>query len=294
MTLSSSAYRFAIAALIPQSSSCSYYCCSSITSSSSSFIGTLPPRDIRMSSKRSSSSGGDKSSTNKKAKQQQSSLTGFFTSTKAKATNDDDDNSSSFKYKIFCDLDGVLCDFDSGVKSLFNGRSPDDLAPGTMWGRISSTPNFYTNLPWTSDGQTLWNTLLEELPPGCAPDILTGVPRNFQSRAQKFEWCRRELVSAETSDHAVNHVDMAGKRYIHEVVSGRKRKNDNVINVITCWSKNKHEESRKNHVLIDDRLALREAWEQNGGIFIHHTSTVRTLEVLRERGIIGCKDGGDE
>ena len=250
-----------------------------------------------MSSKRSSSSsGGDKSSSKKKAKQQQSSLTGFFTSTKAKAANDDDndtttaktDNKNDFKYKIFCDLDGVLADFDSGVKSLFNGRSPDNLAPGTMWGRISSTPNFYTNLPWTSDSQTLWNTLLEELP--CPPDILTGVPRNYQSRAQKFEWCRRELVSAETNNHAVNHVDMAGKRYIHEVVSGRKRNNGNVINVITCWSKNKHEESRENHVLIDDRLALREAWEESGGIFVHHTSTVRTLEVLRERGIIGCKN----
>ena len=258
-----------------------------------------------MSSKRSSSSsGGDKSSTKKKAKQQQSSLTGFFTS-KAKAANDDNNDitaktaNNNFKYKIFVDLDGVLVDFDSGVKSLFNGRSPDDLAPGTMWGRISSTPNFYTNLPWTSDGQTLWNTLIEELP--CPPDILTGVPRNFQSRAQKFEWCQRELVSAaatgtaESTSLKLNHVDMAGKRYIHEVVSGRKRNNGNVINVITCWSKNKHEESRKNHVLIDDRLALREAWQENGGIFIHHTSTVRTLEVLREKGIIGCKDDdGDE
>ncbi len=256
-----------------------------------------------MSSKRSSSgSGGDKSLSKKKAKQQQSSLTGFFTSAKAKAANDGDDNSSSFKYKIFCDLDGVLVDFDSGVKSLFNGRSPDDLAPGTMWGRISSTPNFYTNLPWTSDGQTLWNTLLEELP--CPPDILTGVPRNYQSRAQKFEWCQRELVSAagsataaaakESASLKLNHVDMAGKRYIHEVVSGRKRNNGDVINVITCWSKNKHEESRRNHVLIDDRLALREAWEEEGGIFVHHTSTVRTLEVLRERGILGCKDDDDD
>jgi len=46
-------------------------------------------------------------------------------------------------------------------------------------------------------------------------------------------------------------------------------------------------------VLIDDRLALREAWEENGGIFVHHTSAERTLEVLRERGILGCSDGDD-
>lgn len=87
-----------------------------------------------MSSKRSGSS--DKSSAKKKAKQQ--SLTGFFTSAKAKADDDYDDaaddgtTASSFKYKVFCDLDGVLVDFDSGVKSLFNGRSPDQLPVGTM------------------------------------------------------------------------------------------------------------------------------------------------------------------
>jgi len=268
-----------------------------------------------MSSKRSSSgfSSIDKSSPKKKVKQQQQSLTGFFT--KAKAANDDaaagednTDNLSSFKYKVFCDLDGVLVDFDSGVKALFNGRSPDELPAGTMWGRISSTPNFYANLPWTADGQTLWNELVQQLP--SPPDILTGVPRNYQSRAQKFAWCQRELVSAAaavvvagtdakllstTAKKSVslklNHVDMAGKKSTHEAVSGRKRKG--VINVITCWSRNKHCESKKNHVLIDDRVSLREAWEKNGGIFVHHTSTQRTLEVLRERGILGCDDGDE-
>ena len=116
MTLA--AYRFAIA-LVPQVSSCC-----SITPS---FISTLP--DNKMSLKRSSGSS-DKSS-KKKTKQQQSSLTGFFKSANAKA-DDDDDAVASFKYKIFCDLDGVLVDFDSGVKSLFNGRSPDELPAGTM------------------------------------------------------------------------------------------------------------------------------------------------------------------
>jgi len=116
MTLT--AYRFA-AALSSQPSSCC---------SIPSFISALP--DSIMSSKRSGSS--DKSSAKKKAKQQQS-LTGFFSSAKAKADDDAaEDTASSFKYKIFCDLDGVLVDFDSGVKSLFNGRSPDQLPVGTM------------------------------------------------------------------------------------------------------------------------------------------------------------------
>ena len=78
-------------------------------------------------SKRGSS---DKSSANKKKAKQQS-LTGFFSSAEAKA-DDDDDDADDTSFKIFCDLDGVLVDFDSGVKSLFNGRSPDQLPAGTM------------------------------------------------------------------------------------------------------------------------------------------------------------------
>lgn len=125
------------------------------------------------------------------------------------------------------------------------------------------------------------------------------MPRNFSSRAEKFEWCQRELLSAAGLDNdrddgklslTFNHVDMAGKKNSHELVSGRKRKQDSnnntVVNVITCWSRNKHYESKNNHVLIDDRLSLREDWENNGGIFIHHTSSEKTIQALREGGII--------
>jgi hypothetical protein len=256
------------------------------------------------------------------AKQQQS-LTGFFTSAKSKLDNDDNSSgNNNKKYKIFCDLDGVLVDFDSGVKSLFNGKSPNELAPGLMWSRISSTPSFYANLPWTSDGKLLWRTLVNAAAASSSQsssslaslDVLTGVPRNLSSRAEKFAWCQRELLmtnddeednnadktaAAAAASLSVNHVDMAGKKNTHTTVSGQKKRhinkkdqNDNnnstttVINIITCWSKNKHYESKKNHILIDDRVSLREAWEGNGGIFVHHTSAVETIRVLRERGIL--------
>jgi hypothetical protein len=79
--------------------------------------------------------------TKKKAKQQQS-LTGFLigsTKDNSEGANGDDRNDANdatFKYKVFCDLDGVLVDFDSGVKSLFNGSSPNDVPQSIMWGRI--------------------------------------------------------------------------------------------------------------------------------------------------------------
>ena len=56
----------------------------------------------------------------KKQKTQQSSLSGFFASSKP------DTSTTKSEYKIFCDLDGVLVDFDAGVKKLFNGRSPGE------------------------------------------------------------------------------------------------------------------------------------------------------------------------
>ncbi|KAL7533957.1 hypothetical protein ACHAXR_005550, partial [Thalassiosira sp. AJA248-18] len=200
-------------------------------------------------------------------------------STAATAASSSSSSASSSQFKIFCDLDGVLVDFDAGVKKLFDGRSPDQLPnQGMMWGAISKSDQFYARLPWTSDGKALWEEL--KCHASTTPDILTGVPRTNKSRAEKFAWCKRELGIS------VNHVDMAGKKSAHAVVSGRRRNKEGVVNVITCWSKNKHCESKESHVLIDDRLALQEAWEERGGIFIHHTKTERTLSMLREKGIL--------
>mmetsp|Transcript_10317 Transcript_10317/g.15352 ORF Transcript_10317/g.15352 Transcript_10317/m.15352 type:complete len:262 (+) Transcript_10317:243-1028(+) len=180
-------------------------------------------------------------------KQKQSSLSGFFISSK-KSTKDESKITaaegkassvkpkSSFPYKIFCDLDGVLVDFEAGVKKICNGKGPDDIPNQSyMWGAIARTPLFYQNLPWTKDGKQLWNAIKHTM-----PDILTGVPRSKNSRLEKAIWCQRELIE-DGGDLVVNHVDMAGKKKSHEVVLGRKR--ENVVNVITCWSVNKYLES---------------------------------------------------
>jgi hypothetical protein len=208
-------------------------------------------------------------------------LDGFFRapSTAATASTDETNTSSSTttsKYKIFCDLDGVLVDFDTGVRQLLNGKGPDDVSSSQLWGTISKAESFYTHLPWIADAKTLWDELKS-----LQVDILTGVPMNKKSKIEKFTWCQRELGVE------VNHLDMAGSKSKHEVVSGKRKKN--VVNIITCWSKNKHYESRENHVLIDDRLKLKVDREKKGGIFVHHVDVESTLGVLREMGILSEK-----
>ena len=183
-------------------------------------------------------------------------------------------NKQQQQYKIYCDLDGVLVDFDAGIQRV-TGSKPHQLPPYILWSKVASTPDFFENLGWMADGKELWNSIK-----GMDPDILTGVPTAKKCRAQKAAWCERELGMP------TSHVDMAGTKKAHEVVSGRRSKKEGVVNVITCWSRNKHCESRRGAVLIDDRLSLQQDWVARGGIFIHHTNTRKSLGELRRLGIL--------
>lgn len=136
--------------------------------------------------------------------------------------------SSVLPYRIFCDLDGVLVDFDAGAVKLC-GKPPSQISSGFLWSSIAKEPSFFEDLPWCHDGLELWNAIRPE-----RPTILTGVSRAAVAK-DKAAWCKRELC-VET-----NHVDMAAKKKAHEPVSGFRKKG--VTNVITCWSKNKHRES---------------------------------------------------
>lgn len=139
-------------------------------------------------------------------------------------------------YIVFCDLDGVLVDFDAGVRKLCRGKGPNEIEKSsTMWSAIAKAERFYYHLPWTSDGKMLWNSIRH-----LSPNILTGVPMFKKSRQDKAEWCKRELGLK------TNHVDMAGPKGSHETVQGRKVNSDHTVNVITCWSRNKHFESGVN------------------------------------------------
>jgi hypothetical protein len=186
------------------------------------------------------------------------------------------------KPKIFCDLDGVLVDFERGVVEL-TGKKPGK-SNTRMWPAISKISNFYRHLAWTSDGHELWEAIRP-----LQPDILTGVSQGSGVSHDKFEWCKRELcVEVRWRDMAAGQRKHA--RVPHAGHSARRNEaaDDNAVcTVITCWSANKHCECLPGDILIDDRPEkLQDAWERKKGIFVHHTSTAETLRILRDLKIL--------
>lgn len=148
--------------------------------------------------------------------------------------------------RLFLDLDGVLADFDRGVQTV-TGRRPDQLKTKEMWRALARAPDFYGTLELMRDAHALWEFCRPH-----DPTILTGLPLGNWAPEQKRRWVANMLGAD--------------------------------VPVITCMSRDKHRYSGPNHVLVDDREALRDAWERAGGIFILHTSAARSIAALRELG----------
>jgi len=184
----------------------------------------------------------------------------------------------SKSYKVYCDMDGCLVDFEKGVRTLLNTGS-SNLDKRIMWEGISQSPLWFERLDWQKDGKRLWSAIKH-----LNPDILTGVPDIKSSRVEKFNWCKRELRLKEMDAH---HVDMAADGGSdHQSVNGNFPREDKT-NIITCWSRNKYKEcNRHGSILIDDRIDLKKNWEGAGGIFIHHINTETTIRKLRDIGVI--------
>eukprot|EP01065_Artemidia_motanka_P005062 TRINITY_DN12414_c0_g1_i2.p2 TRINITY_DN12414_c0_g1~~TRINITY_DN12414_c0_g1_i2.p2 ORF type:complete len:169 (+),score=52.36 TRINITY_DN12414_c0_g1_i2:54-509(+) len=62
------------------------------------------------------------------------------------------------RWTVFCDLDGVLADFERRVIEV-TGRAMDDMKPSEAWPQLARHRGFFEHLDWTADGRTLWNHL---------------------------------------------------------------------------------------------------------------------------------------
>jgi hypothetical protein len=227
------------------------------------------------------------------------------------------DGDATAPREIFCDLDGVLVDFEAGVNQLRNAydakakRQP----PFRIWREIRQTPHFYRTLPWMADGTVLWAAIAP-----LQPHILTGVPWAQTAARDKFDWCQQELTLPPSCSWKWRNMVGTKKTHVRTNLHLPEANSMTTIatntsdassvpfssvgtparrppSVVTCWSQNKPLECRSaGDILIDDRPEnhdLRARWEQAGGIFIHHTSARETIRALVQLGVLSedeCKE----
>ena len=151
-------------------------------------------------------------------------------------------------YKIYCDMDGVLTNFESRFEH-YSGMHPQDYEKKyglpAFWELIDVKigVKFWIGMDWMPDGKELWDFVKDH-----NPTILTGLPIGKWAAPQKKAWCVNKLGTN--------------------------------IPVITCMSKDKHLYCSPGDILIDDRESTRKSWEEAGGIFILHTSAEESINQL--------------
>ncbi len=158
-------------------------------------------------------------------------------------------------YRLFCDLDGVLCDLDKLVKE----------RTGMTFEQLRATGSGFTQ--FVTDEREAGNTIFDNLDkmPGAdylwayivkyKPDILTATGYPIEkATAEKIRW-------------VINNLD--GYDKILTTVSGA----------------DKHKYAAPNHILIDDRMKAIGPWRKAGGIGILHKDTKDTIAKLKLLGL---------
>ena len=158
------------------------------------------------------------------------------------------------QYKIYCDMDGVLTNFDKRFKE----SNPEKLSPaqyqtkyGTdkFWQLIDGEigVKFWVGMPWMPDGKELWSYIEKY-----NPTLLSAPSKENESRLGKRLWVKNNIPGTKL--------------------------------ILSAASK-KQNYSGTNRILIDDRPDNIEQWRSRGGIGILHTNTADTLKQLQAYGL---------
>jgi len=165
------------------------------------------------------------------------------------------------KYQLYCDMDGVLCDFDGQFEKYF-GMSPKEYIdekglPSFENAVEDGGVQFWSEMPWFPGSQNLWKRI------GKHGTIILSSPSNFtKAKEGKLLWIEKNLnpkpkqvIFKQTGDK-------------HAVLA------------------DKSEEEIKRSVLIDDYGVNLKPWKALGGIGIKHenqTNTSHALQILDQK-----------
>ena len=158
--------------------------------------------------------------------------------------------------RIYCDMDGVLCDFKSAAEKVTGMPISKWMYSSKLekWAPIKNTPKFWHTLPWEQGGKDLWNYISK-----FNPHILSAyVEETFDPNCipGKSHWARTNLG----------------------IASGR-------INLVKRVQKqNFAKVAGQPAVLIDDYKKNTDQFTDRGGIGILHTSTSNTIRELKKLG----------
>lgn len=152
----------------------------------------------------------------------------------------------SKEYQIYCDMDGVLTDFE-GMAEYMDAPVTDKRTKKELWTKIFRDPiTFWSKMEWMNDGKSLWNFIKPY-----NPTLLSSVPAGIlnKGRTGKERWTQRELGN---------------------------------IPLIVVPSNGKSKYANKNSILIDDIEKNINAWERSNGIGILHENSQDTIEQLKK------------
>ena len=157
-------------------------------------------------------------------------------------------------YQIYCDMDGVLTDFESRFEH-FTGTNPkayeNQYGLEQFWHLIDFKigVRFWVGMDWMPEGKRLWDFIKPY-----RPHLLTSPSRNDTSRLGKNLWVRNNLQPKPKT--------------------------------IFAYSADKQRYSNENSILIDDKKSNINEWASKGGIAIRckNGDVNHVIEKLQELG----------
>jgi hypothetical protein len=159
--------------------------------------------------------------------------------------------------RIYCDMDGVLCDFKSAAIKT-TGMSLDKWMENQdsddKWKPIIDNKRFWYTLPWQQGGQQLWSYINNYSP---------------------------HILSAYV-EHATDPNCIPGKRFWAQSNLGLPT---NRINLVKRREKQNFAKlNGEPTLLIDDYIKNINQFKARGGIGIHHISAASTISQLKSLG----------